>query len=157
SIQDWHHIHFNSAKRLVVSTFIGTPVGLLLLILFGDQVVQAILGTVIITFALYRLISKSQLKLKDDQKAWMFGFGAGILGGAYGMNGPPLVVYGALRGWKPKRFRATLQGYFLPASIIAMVGYAIAGLWTYTVTYYFLPSLSVVLITTFFLDFFQHQ
>src|SRR5699024_658537 len=32
SIQDWHHIHFNSAKRLVVSTFIGTPVGLLLLI-----------------------------------------------------------------------------------------------------------------------------
>jgi hypothetical protein len=32
------------------------------------------------------------------------------------MNGPPLVIYGALRRWTPERFRATLQGYFLPAS-----------------------------------------
>jgi uncharacterized membrane protein YfcA len=27
--------------------------------------------------------------------AWLLGFGAGVLGGAYGMNGPPLVVYGS--------------------------------------------------------------
>lgn len=65
------------------------------------------------------------------------------------MNGPPLVVYGALRDWSPQRFRATLQGYFLPASIVAMAGYAIAGLWTYTVTKYFLLSLPVVLLATF--------
>jgi hypothetical protein len=50
-----------------------------------------------------------------------FGFGgalvavplsAGVLGGAYGMNGPPLVIYGSLRGSSPQHFRATLQGYF---------------------------------------------
>ena len=54
--------------------------------------------------------------------AWLFGFGAGVLGGAYGMNGPPLVAYGALRHWSPKRFRATLQGYFLPASLVGIAG-----------------------------------
>ncbi len=149
TIQDWHHIHLGSAKRLVLSTFIGTPAGLLLLILFADQIVQAILGIIIMAFALYRMVSQSQYKLEDDKKAWVFGFGAGVLGGAYGMNGPPLVVYGTLRGWGPKRFRATLQGYFLPASIVVMVGFAIAGLWTYTVTWYFLLSLPVVLIATF--------
>jgi len=149
TIQDWHHIHLESAKRLVLSTFIGTPAGLLLLIFFTDQVVQAILGLVIIAFALYCLFSQTQLRLENDQKAWIFGFGAGILGGAYGMNGPPLVVYGALRRWSPKRFRSTLQGYFLPASILAMTGYAIAGLWTYDVTWYFLLSLPVVLVATF--------
>lgn len=149
TIQDWHHIQLGSAKKLVLSTFIGTPAGLLLLILFADQIVQAILGVIIMTFALYRLISRSQYKLEDDKKAWAFGFGAGILGGAYGMNGPPLVVYGALRGWGPTRFRATLQGYFLPASTVAMVGYAIAGLWTSTVTWYFVLSLPVILIATF--------
>jgi uncharacterized membrane protein YfcA len=149
TIQDWHHIHLRSAKRLILSTFIGTPIGLFVLILFVDKIVQSILGIIIMLFALYRMISQSQYHLKDDKKGWVFGFAAGILGGAYGMNGPPLVVYGALRGWKPKQFRATLQGYFLPASIVAMLGYAIAGLWTYTVTWYFLISLPVVLIATF--------
>lgn len=149
TIQDWDHIHLGSAKKLILSTFIGTPAGLLLLILFADQIVQAILGVIIMAFAFNRLISRSQHKLKDDKKAWAFGFGAGILGGAYGMNGPPLVIYGALRGWEPKQFRATLQGYFLPASIVAMAGYTMVGLWTYTVTWYFLLSLPVVLVATF--------
>jgi hypothetical protein len=38
------------------------------------------------------------------------------------MNGPPLAIYGALRGWSTQQFRATLQGYFLVASMIAMAG-----------------------------------
>jgi uncharacterized protein len=39
-----------------------------------------------------------------------------VFGGAYGMNGPPLVVYRAMRRWSPPHFRAILEGYFLPAS-----------------------------------------
>src|SRR5216684_5664004 len=35
---------------------------------------------------------------------------------------------------------ATLQGYFLPASVIGMGGYWLAGLWTHTVTHYYLLS-----------------
>ena len=61
------------------------------------------------------------------------------------MNGPPLVAYGALRGWTPDRFRATLQGYFLPASVIGMIGYWAAGLWTPVVTRYYVVSLPAVL------------
>ncbi len=60
------------------------------------------------------------------------------------MNGPPLVFYGALRRWSPEHFRATLQGYFLPASLVGMVGYWLTGLWTPPVTRYFLVSLPVV-------------
>jgi hypothetical protein len=65
------------------------------------------------------------------------------------MNGPPLVVYGAARRWSPPHFRATLQGYFLPASIIGMGGYWLAGLWTPPVTHYFLVSLPVTLVAVF--------
>ena len=65
------------------------------------------------------------------------------------MNGPPLVVYGALRRWSPERFRATLQGYFLPASLLGMAGYRAAGLWVPAVTHYYLTSLPVVLAATF--------
>ena len=57
------------------------------------------------------------------------------------MNGPPLAIYGAMRRWSPQHFRATIQGYFLPASIIGMAGYWWMGLWVPTVTRYFLISL----------------
>ena len=34
------------------------------------------------------------------------------------MNGPPLAIYGSMRRWSAQHFRATLQGYFLPAEKI---------------------------------------
>lgn len=46
-----------------------------------------------------------------------------------------------MRGWSPQHFRATLQGYFLPASAAAMVAFWTAGLWTPTVTHDYLISL----------------
>jgi hypothetical protein len=64
------------------------------------------------------------------------------------MNGPPLVIYGAMRRWSPQHFRATLQGYFLPASVVAMVGYWFAGLWVPAVSHYYLMSLPVALPTS---------
>jgi len=86
------------------------------------------------------------MRLHHDSRMWMLscGFVAGILGGAYGMNGPPLVIYGPLRGWTAQHFRATLQAYFLPASILGMIGYWNAGMWTPVVTrdYWFcLPAI----------------
>ena len=38
-------------------------------------------------------------------------------------------------------FPATLQGYFLPASILGMAGYWFAGLWVPAVTHHYLVSL----------------
>ena len=65
------------------------------------------------------------------------------------MNGPPLAIYGALRRWTPEYFRATLQAYFLPASIAGMAGYAVAGLWTPAVNHFYLVSLPGVVIAVF--------
>jgi hypothetical protein len=65
------------------------------------------------------------------------------------MNGPPLAIYGSLRRWSPGHFRATLQGYFLPASVVGMAGYLIAGLWTPAVTRFYLISLPGVILASF--------
>ena len=148
-LQDWREVHAGSAGRLILSTLFGIPFGLLMLTAVAEPIVKAVLAAVIITFSVYCLVGRSRLELKDDRLAWLFGFGAGVLGGAYGMNGPPLVAYGALRHWSPERFRATLQGYFLPASVVGMIGYWAAGLWVPAVTRYYLTSLPVVLAATF--------
>lgn len=147
--QDWHKIHVRSAGWLVLLTLFGIPLSLWLLIAVAERIVKAILGVVIIAFSLYSLIGRSRYELKNDRLAWLFGFSAGILGGAYGMNGPPLVIFGSLRHWSPQHFRATLQGYFLPASLLGMCGYWLAGPWIRDVTRYYFWSLPLSVAAIF--------
>jgi uncharacterized membrane protein YfcA len=147
-VQDWRQIHFKSAGWLIASTLAGIPFGVLLLTRVAEPVVKGVLAVVIIAFAAQAL-RHAGWHLKTDRFAWMFGLVAGVLGGAYGMNGPPLAVYGSLRGWTPGEFRATLQGYFLPASAVGMLGYWSVGLWTPDVTRLYLTSLPAVLIAIF--------
>src|SRR5262249_27695600 len=108
--QDWHKVHARSAARLVLPTLPGIPLGLMLLRVGAEPVVKGVLATLIIAFSAFSLAGGRHRQLKDDTFAWLFGFSAGVLGGAYGMNGPPLALYGSLRGWSPQNFRATLQG-----------------------------------------------
>jgi uncharacterized membrane protein YfcA len=143
-LQDWQHIHVRSAGWLVVSTLFGIPVGLWLLKTAPEPVIKSILAIVILIFSTYCLVGQRGFALSNDRFAWLFGLSAGVLGGAYGMSGPPLVIYGALRRWTPQHFRATLQGYFLPASVAGMVGYWFTGLWVLAVTEYYLLSLPMV-------------
>lgn len=150
-LTDFKEVHLQSAKNLVISTFFGVPLGLLLLKYGNELLIKLILGLLIVSFSLFLLFYKSEVLLSNKKRTtYFFGFLAGVLGGAYGMNGPPLVVYGSLRQWNPQNFRATLHAYFFPASIIGMIGYYNLGLWTATVSSYYLYSL-VVLIPAVFL------
>jgi uncharacterized membrane protein YfcA len=150
-VQDWRKIHLRSAGWLLAPTFLGIPLGIALLTSVHQHLVKGALAIVIVAFSGYSLVGKSPPELHSDSRPWLLGCGflAGILGGAYGMNGPPLVIYGAMRRWSPQHFRATLQGYFLPASVVAMAGYWSAGLWVPAVTHYSLISLAVVLPAIF--------
>ena len=144
--QDWRKIHVRSAGWLVAASLFGIPVGLWLLTSSHQRAVKIALAIFIIAFSLYSLIGRKPPELKTDSKVWLLGCGffAGVIGGAYGMNGPPLVIYGAMRRWSAQHFRATLQAYFLPASLIGMGGYWLAGLWVPAVTHYYLVCLPVL-------------
>jgi len=148
-LQDWRLVHLRSTGWLVGSTLAGIPVGLVLLRTVPESIVKTILAALIIAFSAYSLTGRHRRELKDDRLAWFFGFNAGVLGGAYGMNGPPLAVYGALRRWPPEYFRATLQAYFFPASIAGMAGYFLTGLWTPAVNHFYIISLPGVVVATF--------
>lgn len=150
-VQDRRMVHLRSAGWLVLSTLLGIPLGLLLLTHGNQHSIKAGLAILILAFSAYSLLGRSAPQLHRDSRAWLFGCGfcAGILGGAYGMNGPPLVIYGTMRRWSAQHFRATLQGYFLPASLIGMGGYWLAGLWVPTVTHDYLLSLPAMIPAIF--------
>ncbi|MBG6236261.1 putative membrane protein YfcA [Pedobacter sp. CAN_A7] len=158
-IQDHSQIHFNSAKWLIIFAILGIPLGLLILIYGNEFWVKIGLGLLIILYALYAIFGKNSLSLKTDSKLWLFvcGFVSGVLGGAYGVNGPPLVVYGNMRNWSAKHFRATLQAYFLPASFIGAIGYFAKGLITLEVLKYFLISLPAVFPAIFLGRYLNHK
>lgn len=149
--QDWRQIHVRSAGWLVSSTLFGIPAGLMLLTSTHQQAVKIALAILIVAFSTYSLVGRRPPELHSDHRAWLLGCGfcAGVLGGAYGMNAPPLVMYGAMRRWSAQHFRATLQAYFLPASTLGMAGYWAAGLWTPRVTHYYLISLPAAIVAVF--------
>ncbi len=158
-VQDHRQIHFNSAKWLILFALLGIPIGILILLYGNELWVKIGLGMIIVLYSLYALAGKNNIVLETDNKYWLFicGFLSGILGGAYGINGPPLVVYGNMRKWNAKDFRATLQAYFLPASFIGAVGYIIKGLITITVLKYFLISLPAVIPAIYLGRYLNHQ
>lgn len=158
-IQDHSKIHFDSAKWLILYAIFGIPIGIAILIYGTELIIKAGLGVLIITYSCYSLLSKSSKTLVKDNKLWLFGCGflSGILGGAYGLNGPPLVVYGKMRQWNPKQFRATLQAYFLPVSLISVAGYYAKGLITPEVHRYFLISLTTAVPAIFMGRYLNHR
>lgn len=134
----WRDVRFKSAWRLIVASLVGIPIGVVVLSQVYQGLVTGILGVIIILFGAYSLF-QPEVKVKvNENSAFLFGFFAGILGGAYNANGPLVVVYATLRKWSAEKFRATLQGYFLSIGVVIILGYIISGLYTRTVLAYYL-------------------
>src|SRR5579883_2807613 len=84
-VQDWQKVELRSAAGLVISSFFGIPLGLLLLTHGNEHAVKIILGLLIAAFSIYSLTARKTLHLEKDHPLWLIGSGfcSGILGGAY--------------------------------------------------------------------------
>jgi len=149
-VRNWRLADARAAARLILATLLGIPVGLFFLKNVNEDAVNLVLAGVLLLYGLIRILGLRAWRLKNEKFALIFGFAAGLLGGAYNTNGPPVVVYGTLRGWDPARFRATLQGYFLPTGGAILVGHGLAGLWTGRVITLFLWSLPAIVAAVIF-------
>lgn len=146
-IRNWKNVEFKSAWRLILASLFGIPVGLWYLRDFNENIIKLILGFIVLLFAVYSLFKPKMIQLKSERYSWVFGFIAGILGGAYNTNGPPIVIYSSLKKWNPQNFRATLQGYFFTTGIFVIVGHGIAGNFSVEVLSCFMYSLPIVLLS----------
>jgi uncharacterized membrane protein YfcA len=133
---------------LVLPCLIGIPIGLVFLKTADDRIVRIVLGAILIGYGLYNLVSPRLPHLKSEMLSTPFGLASGILGGAFNSNGPPIVIYGTLRRWRPESFRATLQGVFLPTNLMVIASHALAGLWTRDVLQLYAYSLPLMLLAT---------
>jgi uncharacterized membrane protein YfcA len=135
-IRHWHVVDLPAAWRIIVALLLGIPVGLFGLYKVSEPLMQTILGVLLMLFSIANLIRFNLIRIRlvippdGVALAYVFGFVAGVIGGAYNTVGPLLAIYGHLRRWSPEQFRATLQGCFLPAYGCIVIGHGVAGLLT---------------------------
>jgi hypothetical protein len=143
--RSWRKVEFKTAGRLIAATLLGIPVGILGLARLPEAPLKAVLGALILLYGVFGL-SRPGARIRNERSwsPWLVGWSAGVLGGAYNTNGPPIVAYGVLKGWPPESFRATLQGYFLPTGLAILAGHGLAGLWTGAVLRTYLYSLPAI-------------
>ncbi|MCC6144636.1 MAG: sulfite exporter TauE/SafE family protein, partial [Candidatus Hydrogenedentes bacterium] len=136
-------LHLQEATRLIVASFFGIPIGLVILKYVSETLVVAGLGILLFGFALFSLLIEPRLQhgrasasLGDAAHPWggiVAGFFSGILGGAYAVGGPPVIIYATLRRFPKQRFRSVLQSIFLVNGALVVASHAAGGLVTATV------------------------
>jgi uncharacterized protein len=121
----WDH-----SLLLVAASAPGAFLGTLLLKNVEAGLMMKILGALLILFAVYKITAPG-LKLAFS-KTWALpvGFLSGLLGGAFGMNGPPVAVYATLKPWPKEKVVGMFQGFFLFANVITIGSYGYHGLLT---------------------------
>ena len=143
--RSWGGGDMKSAARLIAASCLGIPLGIYGLARLHEGPLKVALGALILLYGVFGL-ARPGARIRNEKAwlPWLVGWTAGVLGGAYNTNGPPVVAYGMLKGWPPERFRTTLQGYFLPTGLMILAGHGIAGLWTGEVVKIYLYSLPAI-------------
>eukprot|EP00871_Galdieria_phlegrea_P001871 jgi/Galph1/2685/GphlegSOOS_G1365.1 len=148
----WKKVQWKEITPLLVSCMITTPLGAWGLHYVNHSVSLHVLGSLIFGFVVY---SFSGLKLPKKWfanrfAAWSMGGLAGIFGGAFDINGPPLVFYGHAKQWQPDEFkRNVLTVISLNSSFVVICDGICGRLNDYYVGPFLLYSLPFVAFGTY--------
>jgi uncharacterized membrane protein YfcA len=120
-------IKLQAIRRVILGSLLGIPLGIFFLRGVDEKIVLGLLGIVLVSYAAFSLLKLRLPAFANPLWGWLFGFVAGILGGAYNTSGPPVVVYGQSQNWSPGEFKGNLQSFFLVNSALVLVGHALSG------------------------------
>lgn len=122
------HVRLGVAGRLLLGSLLGIPLGVVVLDQIDPEVLKLLVGAVVIMASLLLYVAP-QVRWPEAGGATAVIVGAlsGMLRAATSMGGPPSVLYILGREREMETFRGTLLAFFLPASVIAVVGLAAAG------------------------------
>ena len=148
-IQLREHLDWKKIYPLFLGALPGIPLGVFFLKKLDRDLIQWILGIILISYSLYSLFFRSNTKQMRGGWGYLFGFFSGCLGGALSAAGPPVIVYMSLQTWGKDSIKVTLQGFFLASGAIVVFFQALSGLTTTVVLRYFLVSLPMMFLGTY--------
>lgn len=129
STQAWKHRHDIRrplARRLVIGSYTGMPLGIVLLNTVDDRILRIVLGAGVIVATLM-LIRDLTLDHIGPTLEYAMGFLSGTANTSIGTNGPPLVFALQSRRLRPDEFRGTIGIVFALGNLFSVVLFVIAG------------------------------
>jgi uncharacterized protein len=144
AIQLRRDIMFPQLVSLLLGTVLGTPVGVWVLEALPPSLLKRLIGLILMGVVVIEWYGAYPEKLSGRYWGLWAGGLAGVLGGAVGMPGPPVILYAAAQGWSPRAMKAMLQAFFSVNQSVIVVNHWWAGLLTREVVWlaclYVVPS-----------------
>jgi hypothetical protein len=134
---------------LAIGSVAGTPLGVWVLATLPLSGLTRLIGLMLVVAVTLELRGVMPRKLPG--RAWGLGAGflSGLIGGAVGTPGPPVVMYATTQGWSPRTMKGNVMAFFVVNQAVILAGYWWAGFLTGdalgTATAYALPALAGVL------------
>lgn len=126
-------LHFKNLiplMPLVITAFLFHIIGLLLFQNVGKDVINVILGLMILFMAFNRIF-KFSFKIDNPKKFYIpIGIISGLLNGMVALGGIPFLLLLASSEPDKEKFKSTVVTYFLFLNILAIAGYIVAGRYT---------------------------
>jgi uncharacterized membrane protein YfcA len=139
-------LNLRAVWPIALASLVGIPAGIWSLKGVDETTLLTVLGIVITGYALYALLRFKMPALHHPAWAWFVGFLAGILGGAYNVSGPPVIIYSDCRRWPPAEFKGNLQGFFVVSSAFIALSHAVSGNLTATIWRHYLWALPAMFL-----------
>ena len=114
--------------RLVPMIFVGSALGVTLLVNLPRAAGMLLLGLFVLGFAIFTLLPHARHRIISPAWAWVAGFAGGITSTVFGAGGPPYAIYLSQRGLTKDQFRATLGFATLTSISLRLCAFLITGL-----------------------------
>ena len=114
--------------RLLIGSVLGLPLGVYILAHADEATLRSGIGALTLLAALSMFFKPSRPFANEQWLTSGVGFVSGILGGASGISGPVVVLFGLNQGWQPQGMRADLLHYFLTSYLVALLMFRKAGI-----------------------------
>ena len=113
ALPHYRHLHKRPLAYMILGGLPGLWLGSTLLSRLPESLLRAMLGLLLICYVLWSVSQKMPPPSRPPTTIWAVaaGFCSGALGGAFGINGPPAVIYVTRTGWSPKEMRAFLGAF----------------------------------------------
>jgi len=132
--QNWKGLKWLESLILILPSIFGVPLGLFLLKGENENILNILLGVILVFHSIFLLFFENKVSIIECSR-WInyslgivAGFTAGILGGAYNANGPPVIIYTSLFEKDKVGFRSTLQMFFVVNGLMIVAGHYLSGL-----------------------------